>query len=455
MRRIRQPFFFIVLSIFGFAFLPGLLSAQPSIEIDLSRETRREVRIAVPAFVQVGANPKPNPLGEEARKILENDLRLSELFVPEKPETYGPLAEAEGGDPAIDYQAWNNLGVQWVIKTKFSVEENKTLSLVFRLYDAVNSRFLVGKRYRAHPALLRRIIHRFADEVVAQLTGKPGVAETRIAFVKEEEHKEGKTTKVYKELYTVDFDGHNLKQLTNDQSIALTPTWSPGGERLVFTSYVDNNPDLIMIDLANKERRAILKLPGLNAAPAWSPDGSKIALVLSRDDNSEIYILDKDAQLTRLTRHFNIDTSPAWSPDGKKIAFTSDRSGTGAPQIYIMDAKDGDNGTVERISFGSSYNDNPVWSPDGERIAYTSRVGRRFQIKIYNVKTRNTLNFTSGLGSGEEPSWSPDSRFIVYRHTEKGKKHLYIKRIGSDKARKLSSLSDGALHPAWSPRLSN
>merc|ERR1739841_84001 len=133
----------------------------------------------------------------------------------------------------------------------------------------------------------------------------------------------------------------------------------------------------------------------------------KIALVLSRDQNSEIYLLKKNRQLHRLTRHFNIDTSPTWSPDGKKIAFTSDRSGTGAPQIYIMDSVKGDKSKVTRISFGSSYNDNPSWSPNGDKIAYTSLVGRRFQISVYDLETHKSQIVTTGTGSSEKPSWSP------------------------------------------------
>ena len=132
-----------------------------------------------------------------------------------------------------------------------------------------------------------------------------------------------------------------------------------------------------------------MRLAGLNAAPSWSPVDDRLTLVLSKDENSEIYTLSNNRTLRRLTRHFNIDTSPTWSPDGKKIAFTSDRSGGGAPQIYIMDAHQGDKAGVQRISYGSSYNDDPAWSPDGDKIAFTSRVGRRFQIKIYDLTTKN------------------------------------------------------------------
>jgi TolB protein len=176
----------------------------------------------------------------------------------------------------------------------------------------------------------------------------------------------------------------------------------------------------------------------------------KIALVLSRDQNSEIYLLKRNRKLQRLTRHFNIDTSPTWSPDGKKIAFTSDRSGTGSPQIYIMDAEKGDKGKVTRISFGSSYNDNPAWSPDGDKIAYTSRQGRKFQISVYDLNTHKSQIVTSSLGSSEQPSWSPDGRFLVFRKRTNSGFNIFIQRLGSKAIRQLT-FSGKSHSPSWSP----
>ena len=441
---------FLLLVIIAYLILPSeLLAADPGIRVEMERTTRKEVRVAVTHFVLGKNSSDSENLGLEARKILENDLRLSEVFAPIASKVYEKLERKERGEKAVDLWAWHQKGAQWLIKTEYSVIPGGKLSLVFRLYDTVSERFLLGKRYFASgKKLLRKVIHRYADELVLQLTGKRGIAETKIAFLSYD----NKNT----EIYVVDFDGFNPKQMTNDQTLNLTPTWSPNGRWLVYTSYAGNNPDLVMIDNSGKKpRRTLLRLLGLNAAPSWSPVDDRLTLVLSKDQNSEIYVLNNNKTLRRLTRHFNIDTSPTWSPDGKKIAFTSDRSGRGAPQIYIMDAHHGDKAGVRRISFDSSYNDNPAWSPDGDKIAYTSRVGKRFQIKIYDLITKNTTVFTKTRGNNEQPTWSPDGRFIAYRHKQGSEMQTYIQRLGSDKARQLSFGVGGSASPSWSPHLNN
>ncbi|MEE9258176.1 MAG: Tol-Pal system beta propeller repeat protein TolB [Nitrospinaceae bacterium] len=438
--------------ILWFGICQGAFAAQPNVRLEMEQETRQEVAIAVPEFVLKKNTQDKRGLHREARKILGNDLRLSELFTLVSPMVYEELERMERGQEKVDYWSWKQIGAQWLVKTEFTVSpKGDTFQIIFRLYDAVNERFLFGKRYTAGKNHLRRVVHRFADEVVLQLTGKRGVAETKIVFLVQEKDRND-PEKINKEIYIVDFDGWSQKKMTDDRTINLTPAWSPDGRWIVYTSYGANNPDLLMIDTAGKGfKKTVLRLPGLNAAPSWSPGGNKIALVLSKDQNSEIYVLENNRKLNRLTRHFNIDTSPTWSPDGEKIAFTSDRSGTGAPQIYIMDSRKGDGAGVKRISFGSSYNDNPAWSPDGDKIAYTSRVGRRFQIKIYNRNTQKTTTFTNDQGTNEQPSWSPDGRFLAYRHRENGETQIYIKRVGGKQARQLSFSGGGGTSPFWSP----
>ena len=434
------------LTLFVF-FFSGVGEAQTSMKLELEKETQKKVSLAITEFVFKGDGSDIKGLGREAKSILEKDLNLSELFSLVAKPVFEELERLQGTRARVDYRSWRQIGAQWLIKTEYRMlPKGRGQIFTFRLYDVINKRFMLGKRYKSSQKLLRKVIHRFADEVVLQLTGKRGIAETQITFLGQE----GRT----KEVYLVDFDGYNLQKLTQDNTVNLTPSWSPNGRWIVYTSYAARNPDLIMIDSTGKRRQTLLHMPGLNVAPAWSPDMQKIALVLSRDQNSEIYLLKKNRVLQRLTRHFNIDTSPTWSPNGKKIAFTSDRSGTGAPQIYIMDAKKGDKGKVTRISYGSSYNDNPSWSPDGDKIAFTSRQGKKFQISIYDLNLNKSEVISTGQGSSEQPSWSPDGRFLVFRKRINNRFNIFVHRLGGVGIRQIT-FSGKSHSPAWSPYFNN
>jgi len=439
--------------------------SQANVQIDLERIIRSKMHVAVPKFKMASESSESGRLAEKEKKVLENDLTLSGFFSPQ--DNVDSLAEAEDlGE--VDYPAWRQKGVRWLIKTKMDLdEENKVVTYVFRLFDIDSESFLIGKKYKSKLKYSRRIIHRFADEVVYQLTGKRGMADSRIVFlkkwIKQDGSSPGKGYYMVKELFAVDFDGNRPKQLTNDNTINLSPAWSPDGKWISYTTYQskkDNpkskNPNLVMIDSASgKLKKGLQRLPGLNATAVWAPDGKRIALTLSKDQNSEIYVLDDNFKLTRLTWHFNIDTSPSWSPDGKKIVFTSDRAGIARPQIYIMDAVKGEKAGLKKIPSGSTYNDDPAWSPDGDRIAFSSRTDQGLQIKIYNLEENKVEQLTTGPYQNQDPTWSPDGRFIAFTRSGSKKSDIYIQRVGDKKARRISPAANpkGAQFsaPSWSP----
>ena len=136
---------------------------------------------------------------------------------------------------------------------------------------------------------------------------------------------------------------------------------APRKAQIVFVSDRDGNGEIYVMDTEGKNQRNLTNHPASDFAPAWSPDGKKIAFVSTRRRGSDdIYVMDaKGRNVQRLTDHPGSDEKPAWSPDGRKIAFNSNRDGS--DDIYVMDA-DGKN--VRKITNHPRNDYFPTWSSD-------------------------------------------------------------------------------------------
>lgn len=426
-----------------FAIAMGALRAEPAdVYLSITRGGGQRLRLAVPDFVRAEAGSiVDGSLGRDMARTLADDLRVYRFFELIDNQQFlreAAQADAQAGD--IVFKGWAELGAQGLVKGTYS-QDGRDLIVECRLFDVLGERMIGGKRYRGPADGASSIMHRCADEIMLRLTGEPGIAETKIAFLSRQNGN--------KELFVMDYDGSNIRQLTQERSIVLSPAWSADGKEIAITTYRDRNPDLFAISLSGNGRRPLSQQPGLNSAPAWSSDGSRIAVVLTKDGNPDIYTMNRNGtDLRRLTNHPAIDTSPAWSPTGRQIAFVSNRSGN--PQIFIMDAE-GSN--VRRLTYQGSYNASPSWSPRGDRLAFASMEGNSFDIHMINVDGSGLQRLTMGNGSNENPSWSPDGRFLVYSSTQTGIPQLYRMHDDGSGQQQLTSREGGALSPVWSPRI--
>jgi TolB protein len=245
----------------------------------------------------------------------------------------------------------------------------------------------------------RQTIHQFANDLVETLTGQKGIALSRVAFVADRTG--------HKEIYTCDYDGANVRQLTHDGAISVSPALSADGRRLAYTGYQSGYADIYLIDLGSGARNRIIKYPGTNSGAAFSPDGSYIACTLSKDGNPEIYVtsISGDSPF-RLTHSRGVESSPTWSPNGSELIYSSDERGN--PQLYRTSAGGG-SGRLLPTGFG--YNTQPNWSPDGRKVAFNVRSGGGFQIAILDLDSGSTH---MAIGDGQGPVWGPDSRHIIF-----------------------------------------
>ncbi|MGH2631388.1 MAG: TolB family protein [Actinomycetota bacterium] len=89
------------------------------------------------------------------------------------------------------------------------------------------------------------------------------------------------------DLYTMDPDGSEPVQLTNDASIEHTPSWSPDGRRILFADGPDNDPDVYVMDADGSGVRMLTDRRGWDFIPVWSPDGAWIAFTSDRGATPE------------------------------------------------------------------------------------------------------------------------------------------------------------------------
>jgi TolB protein len=326
--------------------------------------------------------------------------------------------EEWSGDPArADYVAFGNL------------QESGGLSADTYLFDVKTRQQLIASRHSGDP---RRMAHEFADEIVKLLTGRDGIATSRIAFVAGDS------------INMMDYDGFNQRRFASDGPILRFPQFSPDGRYIAYVSYKTGVPNIVV----RSSDGALVGGTAFNSttsSPSISPGGQlAFSSAISGDGSMEIYVSNLDGsnprRLTRTPKSVNI--SPRWNPrTGREIAFISDRGGS--PQVYVMDAS---GANQRRLVARGGHADSPSWSPDGRYLAFTYGGAGSFQVFIADVASGQLLQLTS-QGRNESPAWSPDGRHLAFQSNRTGRWEIWQMHIDGSGQRQVSR--GGGRLPTW------
>ncbi|MBN1221246.1 MAG: PD40 domain-containing protein [Anaerolineae bacterium] len=206
----------------------------------------------------------------------------------------------------------------------------------------------------------------------------------------------------------------NAANVTRHPADDWTPAWSPDGTQLAFSSLRDGGWEIYVMDTVcldapdtcRDNLRQITADGNLNISPVWSPDGSRFAFNSKAAGNWDIYTMAVDgSDIRQVTVAPENDLSPAWSPDGTRIAFETNRDGN--VEIYVVDA----NGTTppQNLSNFSTANDHgPSWSPDGQLIVFYSNREGNWDVFSTTLDGNTVNNLTQTPGRDEQtPAWRP------------------------------------------------
>ena len=194
------------------------------------------------------------------------------------------------------------------------------------------------------------------------------------------------------DVFASNLDGSGLRQLTTEEGYDAEATFSPAGDRIVFTSARDGDLELYSMAPDGSDVIRLTDRPGYDGGAFYSPDGSKIiwrahypgegpeledyrrllSQGLLRPGELEIYIMDADGSNQRqLTQLGGANFAPYWHPSGEKIVFSSNHHDPDGRdfEIYMINL---DGSGLTRITYSEGFDGFPVFSPDGQHLVFGS-----------------------------------------------------------------------------------
>jgi Tol biopolymer transport system component len=263
------------------------------------------------------------------------------------------------------------------------------------------------------------------------------------------------------EIYIMDADGGEQRNLTNHPASDTDPSWSPDGTQIAFSTDRDHNHEIYVMDADGGNLRRLTNHSAIDADPIWSPEGNRIAFVSLRDGNGEIYLMNADGSgLQRLTHNSYNDYEINWSPDGAWIAVASDLGGYANIHTVNVEAALQGNAERQQLTDTDAHDAFPTWSPDGSRIAFISnREGDdNWEVYVMNADGSDQRRLTYSDGLDGIPTWSLDGTRIAFESNRDGDKEIYVLRVEETLRNpedagvlRLTDNDANDQHPAWRP----
>ncbi|MCB1114916.1 MAG: Tol-Pal system protein TolB [Chlamydiia bacterium] len=310
----------------------------------------------------------------------------------------------------------------------------------------------------------RRVVHRFADELTSIMTGTKGIASQKILFSIQFPHKTPSGYEYKSEIWEVDYDGENKRQVTCENSYCITPSYFPMSSsftenKFLYVNYLKGQPKIYIGSLNGERGEPMITLRGNQLLPTISKKGDMLAFICDASGRADLFVqpfsrslgpVGKPIQAFSFPR--SVQASPTFRPDGKKIAFVSDKNGT--PRIFIIDTPyPNEKKSPKPLCITKKYRHNtcPSWSPDGTKLAYSAMIDGTRQIMIYDFLTQEEIQLTGGASHKENPTWAPNSLHLVYNTVDPASSELFIVNLKQKEVMQITTGPGKKHYPAWEP----
>ncbi|HTO87079.1 MAG TPA: amidohydrolase family protein [Thermoanaerobaculia bacterium] len=252
-------------------------------------------------------------------------------------------------------------------------------------------------------------------------------------------------------------------KIDTDEGTWMSLDVSPDGKEIVF----DLLGDIYVVPIGGGEARPLTSGVAWDMQPRFSPGGERIAFTSDRGGGDNIWVMNRDGSSpTQVSKEtFRLTNSPAWTPDGDFIAarkhFTGTRS-AGAGEIWLYHRTGGEGLAMTKRPTEQKDVGEPAFSPDGRYLYYSQDVtaGRIFQYnkdpndEIYAIErldrvTGRTDRFVSGPGGSVRPTPSRDGKWLAFVRRQRGKTVLFVKDLRSGHERPVWDGLERDMQETW------
>lgn len=265
------------------------------------------------------------------------------------------------------------------------------------------------------------------------------------------------TCQVYKvqasnQICIINADGSGFRRLTTDNSRQhYYPSISPDGQSVLYAAFREKNVyEIYEINLNSGEVKQLTNKTGVVNGPEVSPDGKSVVYKVwtVNSERNIIMLMDRNGDNIRNIPHAE-GWDPTWSPDGKYILFASDMDG--AVQLYTIRT---DGKQLQQVSNLPAIRGRSDWSPDGQYIVTYSGQSWQRDVYIMNADGTNAHVLSPAGGNSQGPSISPDGKWVTFtayfdHPNEDHGCEIYIMRIDGSDLRRLTDNDYCDYQPRW------
>ena len=279
---------------------------------------------------------------------------------------------------------------------------------------------------------------------------------------------------ILREIIELVGDSYRTKQLTTGDSDNYSPTFSPDGTQIAFSSFRTDNGEIYLMDLNGQIRRRVTFTTDFNdSSPTFlttpnylfyssEPKASReVKVVIQSSGSTPIYagfnLTHIHSKITRAVLPVSFGARvPRTSPAGDQVVYESNTDGN--LELYLLDLAGIDLAQLtpesiqhKRITFNETDDGSPTFFPDGKRIMFVSSRDEVNQLYTIDIDGQNETHFNPNRYDCYNPTVSPDGKTIAYVSARDGDWEIHLIDADGTNERRITNDIGRSIQPAFSP----